>query len=266
MKRKRICLIPLSLLIITICGFNINDMNNPISWETIFEKNKINGTFVLYDLSSNEYKYYNAERSDSLYTPASTFKILNSLIALETNAVTDANEIIKWDGSDRGWSEWNKDQNMRSAISVSCVWFYQELARRIGEEQMKKWLDTVEYGNTIMVGEIDNFWLEGNLKISAKGQIRFLKQLVNNELPFQHKNQDIVKEIMITDSTKNYVIHSKTGWGMQGKTEIGWFVGYVEKGNKKWIFAMNLDIIKMADSKLRKSITYDILRMEKIIE
>lgn len=250
-------------LLFVACSFT---RETPKEWQTIFENNNANGTFVLYNLDTQEYKYYNSLRSDSAFIPASTFKILNSLIALETNVIKDENEIIKWDGIDRGWDKWNRDQNMKSAIAVSCVWFYQELARRIGKNRMQNWLNKVKYGNRQMGGKIDNFWLQGNLRISANEQVKFLEKLVNNNLPFKKKNMETVKRIMITDSTDNYIVHSKSGWETKTNPQIGWLVGYVEKGNSKWIFAMNMDIVKKSDLELRKKITYDILRDEKIIK
>ncbi len=256
------------LLVIIISSFfpDLIAQEKESNWGKIFSENNISGTFVLYNQESDNYKFYNKNRADSSFIPASTFKILNSLIALETGVMIDEYETIKWDGKDWGWSEWNKDQNMKSAISISCVWFYQNLARRIGKERMQTWIDSVGYGNSQMGAQIDNFWLEGDLRISANKQIELLKKLINNELPFQKNHQKIVKNIMITDSTNKYIIHSKTGWGLRVKPQIGWYIGYVEKNKNKWIFALNIDIINKSDSKLRKSITYEILKSEGIID
>ncbi len=231
-------------------------------WAKLFDKYNIQGTFVLKNMSNNELKVYNIQRSDSAFIPASTFKILNSMIALQTAAINSINDTIKWDGIDKGWKPWNKDQTMKTAISISCVWFYQELARRIGKEKMQTWVNKAEYGNKNIEKEIDNFWLEGNLRITAKEQVLFLEKLINDELPFDKRIQETVKEIIVTDSTDNYIIHSKTGWSNQ----IGWNVGYIETKNNKWIFAMNIDLLKKEDARYRKIITYEILKNEKIIE
>ena len=67
---------------------------------------------------------------------------------------------------------------------------------------------------------------------------------------------------MITDSTGNYVVHSKTGWSQQ----IGWYVGYIETKDNVWIFALNMDMDDINMASLRKTITYDILKEQKIIE
>lgn len=151
---------------------------------------------------------------------------------------------------------------MKSAMPVSCVWFYKELSRRIGFKKMQYWLNKTNYGNKNITGKIDNFWLEGDLRITAKEQITFLEKLINNNLTFDKKIQDCVKKMMITDSTETYIIHSKTG--LTKKT--AWNIGYIETKNNKWIFAMNQDIITKADAKYRKIITYKILKAENIIE
>ena len=259
MKRiSKMLTVLMHLLIITGCG----QVEKNLKWKNIFEKYNINGTFILKDISNDKIKVFNQERSDSSFLPASTFKILNSMIALQTKAIKTVNDTIKWDGIDKGWEPWNKDQTMKTAMPISCVWFYQELARRIGKKRMQKWIDKCNYGNGKSGNEIDKFWLEGDLRISAKEQILFIEKLINNDLPFDKKIQETVKKIMVTDSTENFIIHSKTGWTNQ----IGWNVGYIETINNKWIFAMNMDIIDKKDAKYRKKITYEILKSEKIIK
>ena len=150
---------------------------------------------------------------------------------------------------DYEYKTWNKDQTMRSAFPVSCVWFYQELARRIGEKQMQKWINASNYGNKKIYNVIDRFWLDGNLEISASEQINFLEKLIKGELPFDKNIQKTAKEIMISDSTDDYIVHSKTGFSKK----IGWNVGYIETKENIWIFAMNID---MDNSKMGESENY----------
>jgi len=254
------------LILLSVLALKAQGKNSNERWKLIFEKYNINGTFVLYNTSSGESQFFNKERSDSTFLPASTFKILNSLIALETKAISSIDDTIKWDGLDKGWEKWNKDQTIKTAMPLSCVWFYQELARRIGVKSMHKWIDSVGYGNTKMGGRIDNFWLEGDLRISAKEQVKFIERLINNDLPFNLEIQQAVKDLMITDATDNYVLHSKTGWAMRIANQIGWFVGYVSSKEGTWIFALNMDINTKSDAKYRKQISYDILREEGIID
>src|SRR3954463_3880174 len=106
------------------------------------------GTFVGYKIDDYLVIASDAERSGEAKLPASTFKIPNSLIALETGVVGDPDkDIFKWDGVVRSIEPWNKDHTLRTAIAASVVPVYQEIARRVGAERMQKYLDLFDYGN-----------------------------------------------------------------------------------------------------------------------
>jgi beta-lactamase class D len=206
-----------------------------------FDEYHHEGCFVLYDLNNNKYIRYNSERCSQRFIPASTFKIFNSLAALETGAVKDENDSIRWDGVDRGWNEWNKDMDMQHAFRFSSVWFYQEIARRIGEEKMQELIDLNEYGNQNISGGIDLFWLEGGFRISPDEQIEFLRKLYLNEVKFSQRSIDIVKKILIYEQTEEFTLRAKTGWGIRHETQVGWFVGYIEKDENVYFFATNIE-------------------------
>ena len=138
-----------------------------------FQEAKSDGCFVLYDLKRDRYIRYNSNRCKREFIPASTFKIFNSLVALETNAIANENTVVAWDGVNRTFPVWNQDQTMRTAFSRSVVWFYQDLARKIGKERMTKYIQAVGYGNQDISPKIDSFWLEGRLKISPEEQVKF---------------------------------------------------------------------------------------------
>jgi beta-lactamase class D len=211
-----------------------------------YDQFNVEGSFVLYDQSNDKYIFYNQSQYKQEFTPASTFKICNSLIGLETGVIKDENFIIPWDGVTRRVPAWNKDHDLKTAFINSTVWYYQELARRVGGEQMKYWLNKVNYGNADTSGGIDRFWLSGELRITPEQQIDFLRRLQNNLLPFSQKTMDIVKNIMIARDSLGFVVRAKTGWGEQDDTNIGWYVGYVEKENKVYYFA---NCIQTTDSK-----------------
>jgi beta-lactamase class D len=239
------------------------------NWDNYFQKEKVQGCFLLYDLQRNDYVSYNRSRVDTGFLPASTYKIFNSLVALETGAVRDETEVLKWDGIKRMVPAWNQDQNMRDAIRNSTVWFYQEMARRIGQARMQQYVNLVHYGNRNIGGGIDHFWLDGMLRITAKEQIDLLVKLYRNQLPFSPGTINIVKDILINEKTDNYILRAKTGWaglGDKSAPQIGWWVGYVERGGRAYFFAMNLDIKKDGDAAARMTITKNILREMKVIE
>ncbi len=224
------------------------------------------GCFVLYDLKNNSYINYNPKRCAERFIPASTFKIFNSLVGLETGAVRDEFEVFKWDSVKRFYEKWNQDIDMVNAFKYSAVWYYQELARKIGQERMQKFITENHYGNENISGGIDMFWLNGGLKISADEQIEMLKKLYHNKLDFSQRTMNIVKRIMIYDQNKEYVMRAKTGWAMRVEDQIGWFVGYVEKGSNVYFFALNLQSKKPEERfKSREEITYNILKYLEII-
>jgi len=259
----------LSILVsILIISFNSSAQNiiERKDLKKFFDEYNHEGSFILYDLNKDEYLKYNSERSAERFIPASTFKIFNSLAALETGIIKDENEIIEWDGVERFIKSWNMDLNLAQAFKFSAVWFYQELARRIGEEKMKEYITANHYGNEDISGGIDLFWLEGGLRISPDEQIEFLKKIYNNETSFSQRSVDILKKIMIYDQTDDYTLRAKTGWGMRFENQVGWFVGYVEKGEDVYFFATNLES-KNPDEGFRSriEISYRILKELRVL-
>jgi beta-lactamase class D len=150
------------------------------------------GTFVGYKIDDYLIIASDKDRSGEAKLPASTFKIANSLIALETGVVEDPDkDVFKWDGVTRSIEAWNRDHTMRSAIAVSAVPVYQEIARRIGEARMQKYVDLLEYGNRNIGGGIDQFWLTGDLRIDPMQQIDFVDRLRRGALPISKRSQDL---------------------------------------------------------------------------
>jgi beta-lactamase class D len=231
----------------------------------LFSDKGIAGTIVISELKGSKKKYvYNESRANTPFVPASTFKILNTLIALETGAVTEK-DVIKWDGKDKGLAAWNRDQTLETAFNSSCVWFYQELARRIGTAGYEAYFSRVKYGTGKPTPELTTFWLEGDLKISAIEQVEFLKKVYKEELPFRHATYATLKKIMTVERTPEYTIRAKTGWAQRISPQIGWYVGYVESGVNVWFFATNMDISKPDDARFRQQITSDALKIKGII-
>nr|WP_231506151.1 class D beta-lactamase [Planktothrix serta] len=231
--------------------------NLELNFERHFKELGIEGSIIIDDLNQNHSYQYNPSRNTTPFLPASTFKILNSLIALETKVITDEKTVLTWDGIQRSIPGWNQDLNMREAFKVSAVWFYQILARRVGYEQMKYWVNQVGYGNKTIgkPEDIDHFWLDGELRITPQQQIEFLRRLYSNKLPFSTRSLSIVKDIMVVEKTQDYTIRAKTGWEGKGTPNIGWYVGYVEQNQNVYFFATNIDIRKPEDADARKVLT-----------
>jgi beta-lactamase class D len=203
------------------------------------------GTFVGYKVEDYLVISSDSDRSGEAKLPASTFKIANSLIALETGVVGDPDkDIFKWDGVVRSFEAWNKDHTLRSAIAASAVPVYQEIARRIGAERMQKYVDLLDYGNRNIGGGIDQFWLTGDLRIDPVQQVDFVDRLRRRTLPVSKRSQDLVADILPVTKVGDAVIRAKSGLvGAEvGKPTLGWLVGWAEKGGTDTVFALNLDV------------------------
>jgi beta-lactamase class D len=227
----------------------------------IFKKYGVDGTFVVSSIGSTEAKIYNLDRANKKFTPASTFKIPNSLIALEEKVISSKDDIIKWDGNVFKYPKWNKDQTLDSAFKCSCVWFYQELARRIGKEKYKEYFSKFPYGTLEENFELTTFWLDDSLKISAIEKVEFLKKVYDRSLPFSKLTFDALEKVMLVEKTQDFVLRAKTGWS-QG---VGWFVGYVENNVDTSIFALNINIVTENDLPIRVLLTRELLRALEII-
>ena len=208
------------------------------------------GAFVLYDLKRNRYLRHDEARCRERFSPYSTFKIPNSLIGLDTGVITDAEFRIKWDAEKYPafnrdtlpFSAWWEDQTLRMAFKRSVVWYYRELALKVGEKRMKEYVDKLDYGNEDASGPLNGFWLNSSLKISADEQVEFLKRLYKEELPVSKRSLKILKEIMALEETPDHKLSGKTGGGSISEGRyLGWFVGYLETKDGTYIFATEIE-------------------------
>lgn len=237
------------ILILAAIGFAACSPNNVAidnSLKKFFDENNVQGTFGLYNNASGKFTIYNLQRfKDSAYLPASTFKIVNSLIGLETGEITDEKMVIKWDGVKRNVPGWNQDLTMEQAFKLSAVPYYQEVARRIGKDTLQFWLDSLGYASRYkkaVINKTDTFWLDNSVKITADEQLGLVKKLYFDQLPFQKRSMRVVKEVMQMEKNANYTLCYKTGMGfLENGRLLGWIIGWVEENRHPYFFALNLD-------------------------
>jgi len=224
------------------------------------------GTFILKDVESGKMLIYNDKRAEARQAPQSTFKIMNSLIGLQVKAVQDEYDIKHWDGIQRTLNVWNQDHTLGSAMRYSVVWYYQAMARDIGDIKMQYWLDQCSYGNRDISGGIDQFWLNSSLKISPIEQVNFLEKLYQEKLPFDKGVQKTVKRMLIQQEGDNYILYGKTGsTGMQNNHSVGWYVGFVAVQGHPYVFATNLDTQGEFAGLKAKELTIAILKTYQLI-
>ena len=226
-----------------------NNVKVDDSLKKYFDENKVTGTFGLFDNGGGNFTIYNLSRyRDSAYLPASTFKIVNSLIGLQTGRIYNENMVIKWDGIMRSNPAWNKDLTMTEAFKLSAVPYYQEVARRIGKDTMQIWLDSLHYGTQKIRTRIDTLWLDNSLKIKPDEQLGLVKKLYFSQLPFDKRPQAIVRKVMLQESNANYQLSYKTGLGYkENGNAIGWMVGWIEENRHPYFFVLNVEAPHDAD-------------------
>ena len=192
------------------------------------------------------------------FLPASTFKIVNSLIGIETGKIIDEKMVIPWDSVPRWNKDWNQDLTMAQAFKLSAVPYFQEVARGIGRDTMKQWIDSLHYGNMNISGPIDSFWLNNTLKISPDEQLGLVKKLYFDQLPFQKRAQQIVRDIMLAENNTLYKLSYKTGTGYdQIKNSIGWVVGWIEENHHVYFF---VTLIKTPDKNISQNVKMNITK------
>lgn len=217
----------------------------------------VDGSIIIYDKNRDRFYEHNPSRNTTAFFPASTFKIFNALVSLETGVIQDDVAVLTWDGIKREIPAWNRDTNLRQAFKDSTVWFYQILARKVGHQRMQEFIERVGYGNR-QIGtpeQIDRFWLEGPLQITPKQEIEFLQRLERNDLPFSERTLELVKDIMVIERTPAYTLRGKTGWVNRVTPNIGWLVGYLQQNNNVYFFATNLIMPSANDAPKRLEIT-----------
>jgi beta-lactamase class D len=217
----------------------------------VFEELGVAGTFILYDTAGDRTTTVNDERAAQRYVPASSFKIANSIIALETGVVKDENEVIPYGGRPQRFKQWEKDMSMREAIAASAIPIYQELARRVGLERYRQWLERLDFGNRQTGAALEAFWLDGPLEISAIEQARFVARLAQGKLDASARSQTITRDIIRLEMKDGAELYGKTGWQFSRTPELGWWVGWVDRGGKISAFALNIDMPTPQDAAKR---------------
>lgn len=239
-------------------------------FQSIIDSAGVKGAILIYDFQKNIHYSNNFKWAKKGNLPASTFKIVNSIIALEVGVVNNDTTLFRWDGQQRALKNWEQDLNLKDAFHFSCVPCYQEVARKIGVDRMISYLTQFNYGAmTIDSSNLDIFWLEGNSKISQYQQINFLTRFYQSKLPISKTTEKIMKELMVIEANDDYKLIGKTGWSIRNGRNNGWFVGYIETDNKVYFFATNIEPKAQFNMKMfpviRKDITDKALKQMNIL-
>ena len=208
-------------------------------WAAIFQAHEATGTMVVVDgrVAGDPVSVHGLERADQRFSPASTFKIAHTLFALDAGVVADEFQVFAWDGVERAFAGHNRNQDLRSAMRASALWVYEQFAAQIGPERAHGYLQRSGYGHAGAGSLEGNYWVDGGLAISAREQVAFLQRLYRNRLPFPVADQRLVKDLLIVEAGRDWILRAKTGWD----GDIGWWLGWVEWPAGPVFFALNID-------------------------
>lgn len=220
------------------------------------------GCFTMREMGSGETFELGGDECAERSLPASTFKIPNAIIALDTGVLKDEKTFLKWDGNKRWNSDWDRDHALPTSMWYSVVWFYQLIAKDVGADRYRTYLSAFNYGNADPSGDVTMFWLNGPLRISPREQVTFLTTMYEGKLKVAPRAVDIVKKTLelrgeatehvrkrlpfVDKIPENVVLSGKTGSAMPdakplGPTDVvGWFVGSVERDGRRWVFASRI--------------------------
>ncbi|WP_174612951.1 BlaR1 family beta-lactam sensor/signal transducer [Virgibacillus ihumii] len=223
--------------------------------------NEYDGSFVLYDLQQRQYTIYNKDKSTLRVSPNSTYKIYSALFALESKVITQKNTAMKWKGKTYPYSAWNQNHSLFTAMENSVTWYFQRLDKKVQMENIKTYLEKINYGNQNVSGGMEDYWLESSLKISPIEQVQKLKDFYTNEFEFNRKNVTLVKEAIKLETKDNATLYGKTGTGTINENNVnGWFIGYIETSNNTYFFATNIENDTHANGSIAAEITKSILQ------
>lgn len=262
MKSIRLYIVIATVLFISGCKSR-TCIENRNDFAKYYSEYRLSDNFVIYDLKKDKYIYYNQAQTQTAYPPGSTFKLFLSLVGFETGNI----KTPETDVPDMKIT-WKPEHEVKSAYRNSVVHYYEGLTRRIGEPEIKHWLDKVQYGNADTTGGIPGFWQTGGLKITANEQIGFLRRMYEHKLPFSASGIEKVEGMMAIKDTMGYSIKGKTGWAEQDNQDIGWFIGYIETKNDTYFFANCIQSSDPGNSyfeNARMNIAYRIFQDLKII-
>ncbi|UNJ81231.1 BlaR1 family beta-lactam sensor/signal transducer (plasmid) [Bacillus sp. CMF21] len=272
-KSALVFIIVLAIILISIPSLSVLAGNKEIHFSNTNVVNKdynsifgeYSGSFVLYDTKTKKHTIYNKEESTTRYAPASTYKIFSALFALESGIITSNNSQMTWDGTQQPYEEWNRDQDLFSAMGSSVTWYFQSLDQQMGKRKLQNYYEQINYGNGDLSGNISNYWIDESLKISPVEQVEILKKFYYNEFAFVPANIQTVKDSLLLEESNGNLLSGKTGTlDLNGEFIEGWFVGYVETIDNTFFFAVHIQGEKQAGGSSAAKIALSLLEKEGI--
>lgn len=209
------------------------------------------GCFIL---TQNEEILTQEGDCDTRRSCCSTFKIVISLMGYNEGILKDElqPQVPYQEGYYALLDSWKQPHDPSLWMKNSCVWYSQWITKQIGMPKFEDYVKKFDYGNGDVSGDegkgngLTNSWLSSSLKISPKEQTIFIKKLIDGKLPVSSTAHEMTKRILFVSNIDcSWRLFGKTGSGYLLKPDgsrdenrqIGWFVGWVQRGNNHVVFA-----------------------------
>ncbi len=189
--------------------------------------------YVIYTAGTDRFTVKNRELCQEQLPPFSTYKIPNTLFALEFGLVDSPSSSQTYPAENYPQQEWwpqswARDHTLKSAFQHSVVWFYQELAAQMELPIVRALLERWRYGNATVTGDPKLYWLGGSLRISPNEQVQFIRRLREDQLRLSDTTMKSFRQIALSEKQGDRILYAKTGTGDFGRGWIAWYVGWVE--------------------------------------
>ncbi len=167
---------------------------------------------------------FNRAGAETRISPCSTFKIVSTLMGLDSGVLKGKETRLGYDGTKYDFKDWNHDVTLEEAFRASCVWYYMKLTDRLDKAYVQKTLDRFDYGNRDLSvwnkSGNNGFWLESCLRISPAEQVRVLEKIFGGESGFRPEHVALLKDLMRYDSIGKVGFYGKTGTGRNPELNI----------------------------------------------
>lgn len=224
------------VVLLLICGVLLTGCKGDISSQALtdfkayasyFEGTE--GCFVLYQNKLNKYWMYNGFLSNDPVSPDETYDVYRTLIGLDLELIQAIDEEVP----------------------------------SIGEEDLAAFMEELNYGNKDVSGPRDSYWLQSSLIITPVQQVDLLRRLYIKVLPFSETSQIQMKERLFIE---NYGFSKLYGKVSSSSTGNAWFIGFVEKEETAYFFAVRLVPKKGQTGEDAKQIAIRILKSEGLLD
>lgn len=245
------------VILLSVLAFNACTVNNVTIDDEIggiFEKHGVKGTFGMFDNSRGKFTIYDLNRFKQNYAPGQTFNIVSTLVALHTGKLTDDSSLVKANDS------LGSTLNIYTAFRANSTPHFETVASLIGKDTMKFWVDSLKYGNKKIGNDLQHFWMNDSLQISADEQLGLIKRLYFKQHPIRASVQESLKKMLVVENNAQFqTAYQMASVNLKGK-QLGWIVGWIEENRHVYPFVINFDAGAEADTNaVGKKLMDDIL-------